>query len=75
MPRIAGRDALSIEPGFIYARGRNMIQASIGKAILRDRTRSIPDRILGTHGDAAFADYVWLLSYSYRLPKKGGQEH
>jgi len=67
--------AVSIEPGFIYARGRNMIQASIGKAILRDRTRSVPDRILGTHGDAAFADYVWLLSYSYRLPKKGGEDH
>ena len=67
--------ALSIEPGFVYARGRNMIQASIGKAILRDRTRSVPDRILGTHGDAAFADYVWLVSYSYRIPKKGGEEH
>jgi hypothetical protein len=67
--------AVSVQPGFIYAHGRNMIQASIGKALLRDRTRSVPDRILGTHGDAAFADYVWLLSYSYRLPKKGGEEH
>ena len=51
------------------------IQASIGKAVYRDRTRSAPDKILGTHGDAAFADYVWLLSYSYRLPSGGKGEH
>jgi hypothetical protein len=67
--------ALSAEPGFVYARGRNMIQASVGKAIYRDRTKSVPDKMLGTHGDAAFADYVWLLSYSYRLPAKGSREH
>jgi hypothetical protein len=47
-----------------------MFQASIGKALYRDRTRSVPDQILGTHGDAAFADYVWLASYTYRLPGK-----
>lgn len=67
--------ALSAEPGFVYARGRNMIQASVGKAMYRDRTRSVPDKILGTHGDAAFADYVWLVSYSFRLPSKGSTEH
>jgi hypothetical protein len=67
--------AVSAEPGFVYARGRNMIQASVGKAILRDRTRSVPDRMTGGHGDAAFADYVWLVSYSLRIPKGGGREH
>ena len=67
--------ALSAEPGFVYSRGRNMLQASVGKAIYRDRTKSVPDKILGTHGDAAFADYVWSLSYSYRLPAKGSTEH
>jgi hypothetical protein len=66
--------AISAEPGIVYSRGRNMIQASVGKAMYRDRTRSVPDKILGTHGDAAFADYVWLVSYSYRLPKKGSTE-
>jgi len=66
--------AISAEPGFIYSRGRNMIQASVGKAVYRNRTRSVPDKILGTHGDAAFADYVWLLSYSYRLPSKSHTE-
>ncbi len=67
--------AISAEPGIVYARGRNMIEASIGKAVYRDRTRSVPDKILGTHGDAAFADYVWLVSYTYRLPKRGGTEN
>ena len=67
--------AISAEPGFVYSRGRNMIQASIGKAVYRDRTRSVPDKMLGTHGDAAFADYVWLLSYSYRLPGKSHSEN
>ena len=66
--------AISAEPGLIYAHGGSMIQASIGKAVYRDRTRSVPDKILGTHGDAAFADYVWLLSYTYRLPAKGHTE-
>jgi hypothetical protein len=67
--------AVSAEPGFIFARGRNMFQFSVAKAIRRDRTRSVPDRITGGHGDAAFADYVWLASYSFRIPKMGNGEH
>jgi len=51
-----------------------MIQAQIGIAMYRDRTKSVPDKILGGHGDAAFADYVWLVSYNLRLPKKGSAE-
>lgn len=66
--------AISAEPGFVYAHGGSMIEASVGKAVYRDRTRSVPDKMLGTHGDAAFADYVWLLSYTYRLPAKGHGE-
>lgn len=67
--------AISAEPGFVYARGRNMFQFSVGKAIYRDRTKSVPDDILGTHGDAAFANYVWLASYTYRIPSHGQVEH
>jgi hypothetical protein len=52
-----------------------MLTASIGKAMLRDRTQSVPDKKLGAHGDAAFADYVWFLNYTYRIPKKGTHEH
>jgi hypothetical protein len=66
--------AVSLAPGFIYARGTSMLTAAVGKALLRDRTRSIPDRILGSHGDAAFADYVWFVNYTYRISKKAGKE-
>jgi hypothetical protein len=67
--------AVSLAPGIIYVRGSGMLTASVGKALLRDRTRSVPDRILGAHGDAAFADYVWFLNYTYRIPKKGNHEN
>ena len=62
--------AISLEPGFIFTRGLSMIQANVGIAMYRDRTLSVPDQILGTHGDAAFADYVWMLNYTLRLPKR-----
>jgi len=44
--------------GFQYAGGRQLFTGTVGKAILRDRTRSYPDRVYGAHGDAAFADYA-----------------
>ncbi len=60
--------ALSIEPGVQYYRHGNVFTFSIGKAMYRDRTRSVPDDMLGvTNGDAAFANYVWLASYSFRF--------
>jgi hypothetical protein len=64
--------AISLAPGVQYGRGSSLISITVGKAIHRDRTRSIPDRISGGHGDAAFADYVWLASYSFRF---GGPRH
>jgi hypothetical protein len=64
--------AISIEPGFQYSRGGSVFTAQVGKAFYRDRTRSVPDTITGGHGDAAFADYVWLASYSYRFNRHGG---
>jgi hypothetical protein len=67
--------AVSLAPGFIYVHGTSMITASVGKALYRDRTRSVPDILLGTHGDAAFADYVWFASYTYRVPKKKPTEN
>jgi hypothetical protein len=59
--------AISLMPGFQYARGKSLLTAAVGKAIYRDRTRSVPDKLTGGHGDAAFADYVWLASYSFRF--------
>src|SRR5437899_1485083 len=67
--------AVSLEPGFQYAHAKWMLTANVGKAIMRDRTRSIPDRITGGHGDAAFADYLWTASYSYRFGTPRGMEH
>jgi len=59
--------AISLEPGFQYARGRSVFSAEIGRAIYRDRTKSVPDDLTGGHGDAAFANWVWLASYSFRF--------
>jgi hypothetical protein len=64
--------AVSMGIGFQYAHGRQLFTGTVGKAILRDRTRSYPDRVYGAHGDAAFADYLWLASYSVRF---GGRQH
>ena len=59
--------AISLEPGVQYYHGGSTFTASIGRAIYRNRTRSVPDIISGGHGDAAFADWVWLASYSFRF--------
>ena len=67
--------AVSIEGGAQYAYKRQLFTATIGKAILRDRTRSYPDRIYGAHGDAAFADYLWLASYSVRFGGTHSSHH
>jgi hypothetical protein len=64
--------AVSLEAGIQYAHGRQLLTATVGKAILRDRTVSYPDSVYGGHGDAAFADYLWLASYSVRF---GGRQH
>ncbi len=61
-----------MEAGFQYARGRQLLTGTVGKAIRRDRTVSYPDSVYGSHGDAAFADYLWLASYSVRF---GGRQH
>jgi hypothetical protein len=58
--------AISLEPGFEYYHNGNIFTVQIARAIYRDRTRSVPDVMLGTHGDAAFADWVWLASWQFR---------
>jgi hypothetical protein len=64
--------AVSLEGGFQYVHRRQLFTATVGKAIHRDRTVSYPDSVYGAHGDAAFADYIWLASYSVRF---GGRQH
>lgn len=66
---------ISLTPGFIYTRGANMLQVSVGKVMVRDRTKSVPEQINGVHeGDAAFANYVWMAGYTLRLPGKKSRE-
>jgi peroxiredoxin len=60
---------VAITPGVVYTRGRSMFQFSLGKVMIRDRTKSVPEKINGVHeGDAAFANYVWMAGYTVRLP-------
>lgn len=56
--------AVSVGPGAMYARGKNIWSVSVPIAVYRNRTRSVSDIERGTHGDAAFADYLILIGYS-----------
>jgi hypothetical protein len=35
--------------------------------VYRTRERSVPDIATGGHGDAAFADWIWLANYTCRF--------
>ncbi len=59
--------AVTAGPGMEYVRGSNLLTAGVFKAVHRDRTGSYPDSVYGTHGDAAFAQYVWLASLTHRF--------
>ena len=59
--------AVTLGPGIEYAHGTNLLQAGVYKAVHRDRTTSYPDSVYGTHGDAAFAQYVWLAGWTHRF--------
>lgn len=58
--------AISLEPGVQYVHNGNILTVTIARAIYRDRTKSVPDDLTGGHGDAAFANWVWLASYTFR---------
>ena len=67
---------VALTPGFIYTRGHHMLQFSVGKVLIRDRTKSVAEEINGVHeGDAAFANYVWMAGYTLRLPGKRSAEN
>lgn len=55
---------LSIDPGVFYVRGRNTLSLSVPVPLERNRRRSTSDIIDGRHGDAAFADYLLIVSYA-----------
>lgn len=62
---------IALTPGFTYTRGNSSLQFSLGKVMIRDRTKSVAEEINGVHeGDAAFANYVWMAGYTLRMPGK-----
>jgi hypothetical protein len=63
---------VSLEPGLAIATRHHTISLSVPVAVRRDRIRSYADRLNGGHGDAAFADFLIALSYSYTLPSRAG---
>jgi hypothetical protein len=58
---------ISVEPGFLYTRGRDTWSISMPIAVERNRRRSVTDIMDGRHGDAAFADNLLLIGYSRRF--------
>lgn len=59
--------AISLEPGIIFSKGKESWSFSVPVALLRSRTRSVPDIRDNRHGDAAFADYLIIAGYSRRF--------
>jgi hypothetical protein len=59
--------AISIEPGFLYTKGRDTWSISMPIAVERNRRRSVTDIMDGRHGDAAFADNLLIIGYSRRF--------
>ncbi len=58
---------VSVEPSFSYSWGVNSISMSVPWAVERNRQRSVSDLLRGSHGDAAFPDYVILTNYGVRF--------
>jgi hypothetical protein len=59
--------AISADPGFLYTRWGYVFACNVPWAIERNRKRSVTDIANGVHGDAAFADYAVILSFSRRF--------
>jgi len=56
--------AISVDPGFSYSRGKYSFSMNIPWAVERNRKRSVTDYKNGIHGDAAFADYAIITSFT-----------
>ncbi len=59
--------AISVDPGLMYSTARYLFAVNVPFAVERNRRRSVPDIMNGTHGDAAFADYALTLSVTRRF--------
>jgi hypothetical protein len=59
--------AISVEPSLVYATGHDVFSLAVPWAVVRNRQRSVTDQENGTHGDAAFADFLILVTWSRRF--------
>jgi hypothetical protein len=59
--------AVSVEPGFSYTWGSNTFSVAVPYALQRNRQQSVPDKVTGRRGDAAFADWIISLGYWRRF--------
>lgn len=59
--------AVSVEPSMSWTHGAHTLSLAVPIAVQRNRQRSVPDIANGTHGDAAFADYLILFGYWKRF--------
>ena len=57
--------AVSIEPSLAYVRGSNVVTLGVPFAVYRNRLVSVPDEANNRHGDAAFADYLIMVSFTH----------
>jgi hypothetical protein len=57
---------LSIEPGLSYSLPHDSLSLSVPVAEYMNRTQSYPDTLTGGHGDAFFAKFLVLITYSHR---------
>lgn len=58
---------IMVEPWIAWAGRRHAISVAVPYAVERNRERSTSDLIDGRHGDAAFADWMLLASWSVRF--------
>jgi hypothetical protein len=59
--------AVSVEPSVSWTHGPHSLSLAVPIAVQRNRQRSVPDLANGSHGDAAFADYLILAGYWRRF--------
>jgi hypothetical protein len=63
--------AVSVEPGLAFATGKHVFSLSVPVAVYRERQQSEPEEDADRHGDASFADYLIIASWSVRF---GGED-
>jgi hypothetical protein len=62
---------ISAEPGLVYFNKNLLLNLNVPIALYRNRIKSTSDKINGSHGDAAFADYLINFSVAYFFNSPG----